>query len=143
MCGDSQFSVWEGSSPSRAPLEFTIILLQVKIIYTQVCREVSAAVMVHQLFLSTESLLHSALLFSLLKTLLGLNFPLDLLSSFNRSFCKSMERCQENTHFWWVNVILHFRTRLAKEKNTGSLREGGFKNKFISRPLFFIVASKS
>lgn len=106
MCGDSQFSVWEGSSPSQAALEFTITLLQVKIIYKQVCREASAAVMAHQLFLSTESLLHSALLFSLLKTLLGLNFPLDLLSSFSRSFCKSMERCQENTRFWWVNVIL-------------------------------------
>lgn len=97
MCGESEFSVWEDSSPSQAALEFTATLLQVKIIYKQVCREASAALTVHQLFLSTESLLHSALLFSLLKTLLGLNFPLDLLSSFSRSFCKSMEKCQENT----------------------------------------------
>lgn len=90
----------------RQPSSSFITLLQVKIIYKQVCREASAAMMVHQLFLSIEFLLHSTLWFSLLKTLLGLNFPLDLLSSFSRSFCKPMERCQENTRFWQVNMIL-------------------------------------
>lgn len=92
---NSQFG--RTAAPNQAALEFTITLLQVKIIYKQVCLEASAALMAHQLFLSTESLLHSALLFSLLKTLLGLNFPLDLLCSFSRSFCKSTEKCQENT----------------------------------------------
>lgn len=145
MCGDSEFSVWEGSSANQAALLFTVTLLQVKIIYEQVCREASAALMVRQLFLSTESLLPSALLFSLLKTLLGLNFPLDLLSSFSRSFCKSMERCQENSRFWRVNVILRTLQgeHSEREEHTGSLNEGGMKNKVISRPLFFIAASKT
>lgn len=53
----------------------------------------AAAVMaVLQLFLSVESLLLSALWFRILKTLEGLNFPFDSLSSFSPSFWNSEER---------------------------------------------------
>lgn len=52
----------------------------------------SAPCTVHHLLLPAGSLPPTALWLSFLKTLVGLNFPLDLLSSFSCCFCKSAGR---------------------------------------------------
>lgn len=50
-----------------------------------------------QLFLSMEPLVPSALCFSILKTVVGLNFPFDFFSSFSPSFWNSEERYRSKT----------------------------------------------
>lgn len=81
----------------------------------------AAASMARHLLLPAASLPPAALWFSFLKTLVGLNFPLDFLSSFSCCFCKS-----------------------AGETSTGSAIEVHRQSfKYVYQPLFSIVASKS
>lgn len=146
MCGgDGEFSVWEGSSPNvkqllnslshfyelRSINMFVVKLLQrwwcvsffcpPSLCCTPLCCSASWKLCWDWTFLWTSSA------------------PLVVPSaSLRRDVRKTLV-------FWRVNMILPtLQDEVSKrEEHRGSLREGGFKNKVISRPLFFIVASKS